>query len=99
MTAPARVPDAASLEVVLAGLDPASADVGLIPALTAAFPGFAFGIAPIDGDDWRDARSIMRPDSSRLGESRNTAGAAARRAVGDPADGAARSARRASDRR
>ena len=46
MTAPARLPDAASLETVLAALDPASADTDLVPALTAAFPGFAFGIAP-----------------------------------------------------
>ncbi|ABE64887.1 conserved hypothetical protein (plasmid) [Nitrobacter hamburgensis X14] len=40
------------------------------PALSAAFPGFAFGIAPIDGDNRRDTRSIMCPDGSRLGELR-----------------------------
>ena len=70
MTAPARLPDAASLEAVLAGLDPASADTDLVPALTAAFPGFAFGIAPIDDDYWRDTRSVLRPDGTRLGELR-----------------------------
>ena len=48
MNDPVRLPDAASLETILAGLDPASADTDLIPALAAAFPGFAFGIAPID---------------------------------------------------
>jgi hypothetical protein len=53
MTALARLPDAASLETVLAALDPASADSDLVPALTAAFPGFAFGIAPIDDNYWR----------------------------------------------
>jgi len=70
MTAPARLPDAASLETVLAGLDQASADTDLVPALTAAFPGFAFGIAPIDDDYWRDTRSVLRPDGTRLGELR-----------------------------
>lgn len=68
MTTPARLPDAASLERVLAGLDPALADADLIPALTAAFPGFAFGVAPIDDDCWRDTRSVLRPDGTRLGE-------------------------------
>ena len=70
MTAPARLPDAASLETVLAGLDQASADTDLVPALTAAFPGFAFGVAPIDDDYWRDTRSVLRPDGTRLGELR-----------------------------
>jgi hypothetical protein len=57
MTTPARLPDAASLETVLAGLDPASADANLIPAFAAAFPGFAFGVASVDDDYWRDTRS------------------------------------------
>ena len=70
MTAPARLPDAASLETVLAGLDQATADTDLVPALTAAFPGFAFGVAPIDDDYWRDTRSVLRPDGTRLGELR-----------------------------
>lgn len=70
MTAPARLPDAASLETVLAGLDPASADSDLVPALNAAFPGFEFGVTPIDDDYWRDTRSVLRPDGTRLGELR-----------------------------
>lgn len=70
MIAPIRLPDAASLETILAGLDPVSADTDLLPALTAAFPGFAFGIAQIDDDYWRDTRSILRPDGSRVGELR-----------------------------
>ena len=45
MTVPVRFPDAASLETVLAGLDPASADADLVPALARAFPGFEFSIA------------------------------------------------------
>ena len=70
MITPARLPDAASLETVLAGLDPASADTDLVPALNAAFPGFAFGLALIDDDYWRDTRSIIRPDGTRIGELR-----------------------------
>ena len=70
MTAPFRLPDATSLEAVLAGLDPASADADLLPALAAAFTGFAFGIALIDDDYWRDTRSVIQPDGARLGELR-----------------------------
>ena len=50
MTAPVRLPDAASLKAVMAGLDPVSADADLVPALARAFPGFAFRIARIDDD-------------------------------------------------
>lgn len=67
---PARLPDASSLEAVLAGLDPVSADAGLIPALAGAFPGFAFAIASIGDEYWRDTRSVIRPDGTRLGELR-----------------------------
>ena len=70
MTSPARLPDAVSLETVLAGLDPASADADLIPAFAAAFPGFEFGVARIDDDYWRDTRSVIRPEGTRLGELR-----------------------------
>src|SRR5258708_28989869 len=67
MTSPTRLPDATSLEAVLAGLDPASADADLVPALARAFPGFEFSIARIDDDYWRDIRSVIRPDGTRLG--------------------------------
>jgi hypothetical protein len=52
MTSPTRAPDAASLEAVLVGLDPAVADADLVPALVRAFPGFEFSIARIDDDYW-----------------------------------------------
>ena len=52
MTAPVRLPGAASLEAVLTGLDPACADADLVPALARAFPGFEFRIARIDDDHW-----------------------------------------------
>lgn len=42
----------------------------LIPALTAAFPGFAFGVAPVDDNYWRDTRTVIGPDDTRVGELR-----------------------------
>lgn len=68
MMASVLIPDVASLETVLAGLDPASADSALVPALTRAFPGFEFSLAQIDDDYWRDARSVIQPDGTRMGE-------------------------------
>ena len=67
---PLRLPDAASIEAVLADLDPASADDDFVPALARAFPGFEFSMARIDDDYWRDTRSVIRLDGSRLGEMR-----------------------------
>lgn len=67
---PVRLPDAASLETVLAGLEPASADADLVPALAAAFPGFDFSLVQIDDEYWRDTRSVIRPDGTRVGELR-----------------------------
>ena len=52
MTASVSLPDAASLEAVLTGLDPASADADLVPALARAFPRYEFRIARIDDDYW-----------------------------------------------
>lgn len=67
---PLRLPDAASIKAVLAGLDPASADADLVPALAATFPGFDFSLAHIDDAYWRAARSVIRPDGTRVGELR-----------------------------
>src|SRR5258708_2345895 len=64
---PLRLPDAASIEAVLADLDPASADDDPVPALARAFPGFEFSLALIDDDYWRDTRSVVRSDGTRLG--------------------------------
>lgn len=47
---PIRLPDPASLEAILAGLDPASADADLIPAISVAFSGSDFSLAPIEDD-------------------------------------------------
>ncbi|SCB50366.1 hypothetical protein [Rhizobium multihospitium] len=65
-----RLPDVASLETLLASLDPTSADEEIIPALTAAFPDFEFRFAQLDDDYWRDTRSVYRADGTRLGELR-----------------------------
>ena len=67
---PLRLPDAASIEAVLADLVPASADDDFVPALARAFPGFEFSMARIDDDYWRDTRSVFRLDGSRLGKLR-----------------------------
>lgn len=67
---PARLPDSASLQAVLAGLDPASVDADLVPALAAAFRGFDFSLAQVDDEYWRDARSVIRSDGTRVGELR-----------------------------
>ena len=70
MTSPLRLPDATSINAALAGLEPATADVDLVPALAHAFPGFQFSVARIDDDYWRDTRSVIRPDGTRIGELR-----------------------------
>lgn len=67
---PLRLPDAGSIEAILADLDPASADDDLVLVLARAFPGFEFTLAPIDDDYWRDTRSVIRPDGTRIGELR-----------------------------
>lgn len=65
-----KLPDAATVESLLAGLDPVSADADLAPALSAAFPGFAFTAAPVDDFYWRDARTVIGADGGRLGDHR-----------------------------
>lgn len=67
---PIRLPDAATVEAVLSGVDPGSADSDLAPALTAAFPGFAFSTAVVDDFYWRDARTVLAGDGARLGDHR-----------------------------
>ncbi|MBP0440393.1 hypothetical protein [Tianweitania sediminis] len=65
---PIRLPDAATVEAVLQSLDPASADVDLAPALSAAFPGFSFTAAPVDDFYWHSAdRTVIGAEGARLG--------------------------------
>jgi hypothetical protein len=64
-----RLPDAATVESLLDGLDPASADTDLAPALTAAFSGFAFSTAAVDDFYWRgDACTVIGAEGARLGD-------------------------------
>ena len=68
---PIRLPDAVTVEAVLAGLDPASADTDLARALTQTFPGFSFTAAAVDDFYWRgDARTVLSADGTRLGDHR-----------------------------
>ena len=67
---PVRLPDVASIEAVLARLDPASVDADIIPALAAVFPGFDFSLGLVDDHYRRDSRSVIRPVGTRVGELR-----------------------------
>ncbi|BCH04934.1 hypothetical protein MesoLj131b_69330 (plasmid) [Mesorhizobium sp. 131-2-5] len=68
---PVRLPDATTLEAVLAALNPASADAELAAALANAFPGFEFTTAAVDDLYWRgDARMVLSADGARLGDHR-----------------------------
>ncbi len=67
---PARLPDAATIEAVLARLPSGADEVELADALTKAFPGFAFSAAGIDDQYWRDTRAVLSADGSRIGEYR-----------------------------
>ncbi len=68
---PIRLPAATAVEAVLAALDPQAADAELVPALSHAFPGFAFTAATLDDAYWRDTRTVLGPDGSRLGDHRD----------------------------
>ncbi len=67
---PVRLPDPASVEIVLAALESPSADAELAPVLNTAFPGFAFKVAEIDDTYWRDPHAVIAADGSRLGDHR-----------------------------
>lgn len=67
---PVRLPDPASVETVLAGLEPQSADVELSPALNKAFPGFVFTVATIDDPYWCNPHDVVAADGTRLGDHR-----------------------------
>lgn len=67
---PIRLPDPASVETVLAALQPQSADAELAPALSKAFPGFAFTVARIDDPYWRNPHAVVAANGTRLGDHR-----------------------------
>ncbi|WP_352718582.1 hypothetical protein [Mesorhizobium sp. C280B] len=67
---PVRLPDPASVETVLAALQPQSADAELAPALNKAFAGFAFTVARIDDPYWCNPHAVVAADGMRLGDRR-----------------------------
>lgn len=67
---PVRLPAPASVETVLAGLEPQSADVELSPALNKAFPGFVFTVANIDDPYCCNPHDVVAADGTRLGDHR-----------------------------
>lgn len=67
---PVRLPDATTVEKVLASLDPMSADADLGPALSKAFSGFTFTVETIDDPYWRNPHDVVAADGTRLGDHR-----------------------------
>lgn len=67
---PIRLPDAATVKAVFASLDPATTDLDLAPALSAASPLFAFLTVVVDDFYWRDARTALTTDGAGLGDHR-----------------------------
>ena len=67
---PMRLPDPASIEAVLARLPAGADEAALAAALTEAFPGFPFSTSGIDEQYWRDTRSVVAADGTRIAEYR-----------------------------
>ena len=65
---PIRLPDHGSVEVVLARLPAGAHETSLAEALSDAFPGFAFSASNIDDHYWRDTRSVLAADGTRIAE-------------------------------
>lgn len=65
-----RLPDPASVETVLAGLEPQSADVELAPALNKAFRASSSPSRPIDDPYWCNPHDVVAADGTRLGDHR-----------------------------
>ncbi|MDQ0304878.1 hypothetical protein [Ancylobacter polymorphus] len=68
--APTRLPDHGSVEAVLARLPAGADETVLAAALGEPFPGFAFSAASVDDQYWRDTRSVLAPDGTRIAELR-----------------------------
>lgn len=68
--ASARLPDHASAEAVLARLPAGTGETTLAAALSEAFPGFGFSAASVDDQYWRDTRSVLAADGTRIAEYR-----------------------------
>jgi hypothetical protein len=64
--APARLPDHASVEAVLARLPGGADKAALAAALTEAFPGFVFSAVNDDDEYWLVERSVLAADGTRI---------------------------------
>lgn len=67
---PARLPDRASVEAILARLPAGADETALARALSEAFPGFLFLAASVDDQYWRDTRSVLAADGTHIAEYR-----------------------------
>ncbi|MBK3666415.1 hypothetical protein JJE66_35030 [Bradyrhizobium diazoefficiens] len=67
---PVRLPDPATIETVLTRLPTGADEAALAAALTEAFPGFPFSTANIGDQYWRDTRSVLAADGTRIAEYR-----------------------------
>lgn len=67
---PVRLPDAATIEAILARLPSGADKAELAAALTEAFPGFPISAAGIDDQYWRDTRSVLAADGTRIADFR-----------------------------
>jgi len=65
-----HLPDATSVETVLSRLPPGADETALAVALTDAFPGFSFSAATSNDEYWRDTRSVLAADGTRIAEYR-----------------------------
>ena len=67
---PARLPDRASVEAILARLPAGADETALARALSEAFPGFLFLAASVDDQYSRDTRSVLAADGTHIAEYR-----------------------------
>lgn len=67
---PAILPAAALVETILSQLPSGASEATLAAALTDGFPGFSFSTANLDDQYWRDTRSVLAADGTRIAEYR-----------------------------
>lgn len=83
--ASARLPDHTSVEAVLARLPAGADETALAAALTEAFPGFVFSTTSLEDQYWRDTRSVLAGDGTRIADYRGWMEAELARDNGDVA--------------
>jgi hypothetical protein len=66
----ARLPDHVSVEAALVPLPAGTDETALAAVLTEAFRGFSFSAVSVDDQYWRDTRSVLAANGTRIGEYR-----------------------------